>query len=58
MTNVATLLAEFKFVGKISKVKNNKVMWIPEEFYNQIIDLEVKQVRIIIDDKYRYELFY
>ena len=50
MTNVTNLLAEFKFVGKISKMGNNKVIWIPKEFHDQITDLEGKQVRIIIDD--------
>ena len=58
MTNLTNLLAEFKFVGKISKMGNNKVIWIFKEFYDRITDLEGKQVRIIIDVKYRYELFY
>jgi antitoxin component of MazEF toxin-antitoxin module len=51
MTNVTNLLAEFKFVGKISKMGNNKVIWIPKEFHDQISDLEGKQIRIRIDDK-------
>lgn len=51
MANVTNQLAEFKFVGKISKMGNNKVIWIPKEFHDQITDLEGKQVRIIIDDK-------
>ena len=44
-------LVEFKFVGKISKMGNNKVIWIPKEFHGQITALEGKQVRIRIDDK-------
>ena len=51
MNSISNLLAEFKFVGKISKMGNNKVIWIPKEFHDQIKDLEDKQVRIVIDDK-------
>jgi antitoxin component of MazEF toxin-antitoxin module len=51
MNSISNLLAEFKFVGKISKMGNNKVIWIPKEFHDQITDLEGKQVRIVIDDK-------
>lgn len=51
MSKLSNLLAEFKFVGKISKMGNNKVIWIPKEFHAQIADLEGKQIRIIIDDK-------
>ena len=50
MGNISNLLAKFKFVGKISKMGNNKVIWIPKEFHDQITDLEGKQIRIIIDD--------
>lgn len=51
MNSISNLLAEFKFVGKISKMGNNKVIWIPKEYHDQITDLEGKQVRIVIDDK-------
>jgi antitoxin component of MazEF toxin-antitoxin module len=51
MSKLSNLLAEFRFVGKISKMGNNKVIWIPKEFHDQIADLEGKQIRIIIDDK-------
>jgi len=30
--------------------KDNKIIWIPKEFHDQIADLEGKQIRIIIDD--------
>ncbi|HEX7142153.1 MAG TPA: hypothetical protein VF222_06720 [Nitrososphaeraceae archaeon] len=44
-------MSKFKFVGRISMMGNNKVIWIPKEFHDQIIDLEGKQIRITIDDK-------
>jgi antitoxin component of MazEF toxin-antitoxin module len=50
MIDVTNLLAKFKFVGKISKMGSNKVIWIPKEYHDQIADLEGKQIRIIIDD--------
>ena len=51
MHKISELLTEFKFVGKISKMGHNKVIWIPKEYHDQIVDLEGKQIRIIIDDK-------
>ncbi|MGE5635178.1 MAG: hypothetical protein ACM3VV_08085 [Deltaproteobacteria bacterium] len=40
---ISDKLTKFKFVGKISKMGNNKVIWIPKEFHDQITELEGKQ---------------
>jgi ribosomal protein L19E len=44
-------LTKFKFVGKISKVGENRVVWIPKQHHEKIMDLEDKQVRVMIDDE-------
>jgi hypothetical protein len=45
------MLTKFKFVGKISKVGENRVVWIPKQHHEKIMDLEDKQVRVMIDDE-------
>jgi antitoxin component of MazEF toxin-antitoxin module len=45
------ILTKFKFVGKISKMGENRVVWIPKQYHEKIMDLEDKQVRVMIDDE-------
>jgi hypothetical protein len=44
-------LGKFKFVGTISSMKDNKIIWIPKRFHGDIEQFEGKQVRIVIDDE-------
>ncbi len=44
-------LASMKFVGKISSMGGNLIVWIPKEFHNEANKLKGKQVRIRIDDE-------
>ena len=44
-------MSKFKFVGRISKMGENRVIWIPKEYHEKISVLEDKQVRIVIDDE-------
>jgi hypothetical protein len=41
----------FKFVGQISKMKDNRVIWVLKRFHEEIEKFEGKQIRIIIDDE-------
>jgi hypothetical protein len=43
------ILTNFKFVGKISKIGDNRVVWIPKQYHEKIMDLEDKQVCVMID---------
>ena len=45
------IMTKFKFVGKISKMGDNRVVWIPKQYHEKIMDLENKQVRVMIDDE-------
>jgi hypothetical protein len=45
------ILTNFKFVGKISKIGDNRVVWIPKQYHEKIMDLEDKQVRVMIEDE-------
>ena len=38
----------WKFTGRISKMGENRVVWIPKEFHSEIADLEGKQVSVTI----------
>jgi hypothetical protein len=46
-------LPKFKFVGRISNMGENLVVWIPKEFHEKVtgLGLKGKQVRIVIDDE-------
>lgn len=44
-------MTKFKFVGKISSMGDNKIIWIPKEFHEKIGPLEGKQIRIVMDDE-------
>lgn len=45
-------LGKFKFVGRISKMaEDDRIIWIPKRFHEQIRDFEGKQIRIVIDDE-------
>jgi ribosomal protein L19E len=47
----AVELARFKFVAEISKMGDNKVIWIPKRFQEEVDQkFGKKQVRITIDD--------
>jgi hypothetical protein len=37
--------------GQISKMKDNRVIWIPKRFHDEIEKFEGKQIRIVIDDE-------
>ena len=43
------ILTKLKFVGKISKMGDNRVIWIPKQGHEKIMDLEDKQVCVMID---------
>jgi hypothetical protein len=44
-------MGKFKFVGSISDHgKDQKVIWIPKRFHDDIEEFRGKQIRIIIDD--------
>ena len=44
-------LAKFKFVGEISKMGDNKIIWIPKRFHDEVEEkFGKKQIRITIDD--------
>ena len=45
------IMTKFKFVGKISKMGDNRVVWIPKQYHEKNMDLEDKQVRVMIDDE-------
>ena len=38
----------YNFIGKISRMGDNKVIWIPKEFHSEFAGLEGKQVKITI----------
>jgi hypothetical protein len=44
-------LAKFKFIGKISNMGDNRIIWIPKEFHEKISVFEGKQIRIVMDDE-------
>jgi len=44
-------MVRFKFVGTISKMKDDRVIWIPKRFHPKIKSLEDKQIRIQMDDE-------
>jgi hypothetical protein len=44
-------MTKFKFVGRISAMGQNKIIWIPKEFHEAVAKLEGKQIRIVLDDE-------
>lgn len=45
-------MARLKFVAKISKMGDNKIIWIPAEHHDEITaKFGKKQVRVTIDDE-------
>lgn len=44
-------VTKFKFITKISKMGDNKIIWIPKEYHTNIEKLEGKQIRVVIDDE-------
>jgi antitoxin component of MazEF toxin-antitoxin module len=45
-------VARFKFITKISKMGNGKIIWIPKEYHDEIeTKFSNKQVRVSIDDE-------
>ncbi|MFQ5969232.1 MAG: hypothetical protein ACE5J2_01875 [Nitrososphaerales archaeon] len=41
---------QFKFVGKISKMGDNRIIWIPKEFHGYLESMMGKQVKIVLTD--------
>lgn len=45
-------VAKFKFVTKISKMGEGKIIWIPKEYREEVESkFSTKQVRVTIDDE-------
>jgi hypothetical protein len=44
------VMAQLKFVGRISTQGSNLIVWIPKEFHKDAKPLKGKQVKILIDD--------
>ncbi|MFQ5969634.1 MAG: hypothetical protein ACE5J2_03950 [Nitrososphaerales archaeon] len=42
---------QFKFVGKISNMGDNLVIWIPKEFHKEVKAFRGKQLKIFITDE-------
>ena len=41
-----------EFLSKISRMGNNKVIWIPKELHNELSSLESKQVKVSINEPF------
>lgn len=44
------VVAQLKFVGRISTQGSNLIIWIPKEFHKDAKPLKGKQVKILVDD--------
>jgi hypothetical protein len=44
-------MTQLKFVGRISKMGDNLIIWIPQSFHDKAKQMKEKQIKIIIDDE-------
>jgi hypothetical protein len=45
------IMAQLRFVGKVSDIDDRKIIYTPKEFHKAAEKLQGKQVRITIDDE-------
>lgn len=50
-TMTANLVTRVKFVTKIAKMGNRKIIIIPKDYLDELEKLKPKQVKITIDDE-------
>ena len=45
------ILTKVKFVAKVTKMGDKKIIIVPKDFHDEVDVLEGKQVRVVIDDE-------